>query len=210
MVDAIAADAACGHSGLAAPDFSAPECSALRVGVQDPTDIAAVTELLGRTPKGSFEVLLRAEDGTPMVIGNLPLLEDGTPMPTRYWLVDKKLNRRIGQLEATGGVRQAEEAVDASVLAAAHEAYAAERDALIPESWVGPRPFGGVGGTRRGVKCLHTHYAWFLVGGEDPVGAWVAEQLELDSRPTPQHVLGAAESSASPNEPILKENGENE
>ena len=210
MVDATAADAACGHSGLAAPDFSAPDFSALGFGVQDPTDIAAVTELLGRTPKGSFEVLLRAEDGTPMVIGNLPLLEDGTPMPTRYWLVDKKLNRRIGQLEATGGVRQAEEAVDTSVLAAAHATYAAERDALIPESWMGPRPFGGVGGTRRGVKCLHTHYAWFLVGGEDPVGAWVAEQLELDSRPTPQNVLGAAESSASPNEPILKENGENE
>ena len=210
MVDATAEDAACGHSGLAAPDFSAPDFSALGFGVQDPTDIAAVTELLGRTPKGSFEVLLRAEEGTPMVIGNLPLLEDGTPMPTRYWLVDKKLNRRIGQLEATGGVRHAEEAVDASVLAAAHATYAAERDALIPESWMGPRPFGGVGGTRRGVKCLHTHYAWFLVGGEDPVGAWVAEQLELDSRPTPQHVLGAAESLASPNEPILKEKGENE
>jgi hypothetical protein len=205
MVDATAADAACGHSGLAAPDFSASG-----FGAQDPADIAAVTELLGRTPKGSFEVLLRSEDGTPMVIGNLPLLEDGTPMPTRYWLVDKKLNRRIGQLEATGGVRQAEEAVDASVLAAAHATYAAERDALIPESWMGPRPFGGVGGTRRGVKCLHTHYAWFLVGGEDPVGAWVSEQLELDSTPTPQRVVRAAESSATPNEPILKENGENE
>ena len=210
MVDATAADAAPGHSGLAAPDFSTPDFSASGFGAQDPADIAAVTELLGRTPKGSFEVLLRSEDGTPMVIGNLPLLEDGTPMPTRYWLVDKKLNRRIGQLEATGGVRQAEEAVDASVLAAAHATYAAERDALIPESWMGPRPFGGVGGTRRGVKCLHTHYAWFLVGGEDPVGAWVAEQLELDSRPTPQRVVRAAESSATPNEPILKENGENE
>ena len=210
MVDSTAADAACGQPGLAAPDFSAPDFSALGFGVQDPTDLAAVTELLGRTPKGSFEVLLRSEDGTPMVIGNLPLLEDGTPMPTRYWLVDKKLNRRIGQLEATGGVRQSEDAVDADVLAAAHETYAAERDALIPESWMGPRPFGGVGGTRRGVKCLHTHYAWFLVGGEDPVGAWVAEQLELDSAPTPQQVVGAVQSTAIPNELILKENGEYE
>jgi hypothetical protein len=34
-----------------------------------------------------------------------------------------------------------------------------------------------VGGTRRGVKCLHAHYAWYLVGGDDPVGRWVAEQL---------------------------------
>jgi hypothetical protein len=27
------------------------------------------------------------------------------------------------------------------------------------------------------VKCLHAHYAWFLAGGDDPVGAWVAERL---------------------------------
>ncbi len=37
----------------------------------------------------------------------------------------------------------------------------------------GPRPFGGVGGTRQGVKCLHAHYAWLLAGGDDPVGRWV-------------------------------------
>jgi uncharacterized protein len=28
------------------------------------------------------------------------------------------------------------------------------------------------------VKCLHAHYAWWLAGGDDPVGAWVHEQLE--------------------------------
>jgi len=27
------------------------------------------------------------------------------------------------------------------------------------------------------VKCLHAHYAYHLAGGEDPVGAWVAERL---------------------------------
>jgi len=146
-------------------------------GSADSGDLAVVAELLGRSPKGAFEVILRSADGTPMVIANQPLLDDGTPMPTRYWLVDKKLNRRIGQLESTGGVRQAEAAVDKSALASAHAAYAAERDALIPATWTGPRPFGGVGGTRRGVKCLHTHYAWFLVGGDDPVGRWVDDQL---------------------------------
>jgi exopolyphosphatase/guanosine-5'-triphosphate,3'-diphosphate pyrophosphatase len=34
-----------------------------------------------------------------------------------------------------------------------------------------------VGGTRQGVKCLHAHYAWYLAGGDDPVGRWVAERL---------------------------------
>ncbi|HMQ27497.1 MAG TPA: DUF501 domain-containing protein, partial [Acidimicrobiales bacterium] len=63
-------------------------------------------------------------------------------------------------------------------LAAAHARYAAERDAALPDGHEGPRPFGGVGGTRQGVKCLHAHYAWFLAGGDDPVGRWVADHLD--------------------------------
>ena len=120
-----------------------------------------------------------------MVIRNHPLLDDGTPMPTLYWLLDRDLNRRIGRLEAVGGVKQAEADVDPDELAAAHERYRAEREAELPEDWTGPRPFGGVGGTRRGVKCLHTHYAWYLAGGDDPVGRWVAERLDAgaDSGP---------------------------
>jgi hypothetical protein len=27
------------------------------------------------------------------------------------------------------------------------------------------------------VKCLHAHYASWLVGNDDPVGRWVAERL---------------------------------
>ena len=137
----------------------------------------AVAELLGREPRGRFEVVARRADGRPVVIRNHPLLDDGTPMPTLYWLLDPELNRRIGRLEATGGVKAAEAAVDPEELAAAHERYRAERDAELPPSWDGPRPFGGVGGTRRGVKCLHTHYAWYLAGGDDPVGRWVQDRL---------------------------------
>ena len=82
-----------------------------------------------------------------------------------------------GRLEAAGGVRAAAAAVDPDALAAAHAAYAAERDAAIPSDHTGHRPYGGVGGTRIGVKCLHAHYAWHLAGGSDPVGRWVAERL---------------------------------
>ena len=53
----------------------------------------------------------------------------------------------------------------------------AERDALIDEAYDGPRPHDGVGGTRRGVKCLHAHYAWYLAGGDDPIGRWVEAEL---------------------------------
>ena len=27
------------------------------------------------------------------------------------------------------------------------------------------------------MKCLHAHYAWYLAGGDDPVGQWVAGQI---------------------------------
>lgn len=141
-------------------------------------DCAAVADRLGRSPQGAFWVVVRdAADGAPVVVCNAPLLDDGTPMPTRYWLVDPELNRRVGRLESAGGVRAAEEAVDEVALADAHRRAAAERDAALPAGFGGPTPSGGVGGTRRGVKCLHAHYAWWLAGGDDPVGAWVHAQL---------------------------------
>jgi hypothetical protein len=76
-------------------------------------------------------------------------------------------------------VKAAKAAVDPDELAAAHAAYAAERDAAVPPGHTGPRPSGGVGGTTQGVKCLHAHYAYFLAGGNDPVGRWVEEQIHL-------------------------------
>ena len=145
-----------------------------------PDDVALLTERLGRAPEGAFEVVVRNGDGTPVVIRNAPFLRDGTPMPTRYWLCDPALRQAVSRLEAAGGVRAAEAAVDPAALAAAHAAYAAERDAAveaIDTAYAGPRPSGGVGGTRRGVKCLHAHYAFHLAGGDDPVGRWVEERL---------------------------------
>jgi hypothetical protein len=140
-------------------------------------DVTALTDLLGRPPQADFDVVVRSAAGTPVVIRNAPLLRDGTPMPTRYWLVDRDVSLAVSRLEAAGGVRAAEAAVDGDELRRAHDTYEAERDGALGGSHQGPRPFGGVGGTRRGVKCLHAHYAYFLAGGDDPVGRWVAEQL---------------------------------
>jgi hypothetical protein len=141
-------------------------------------DRLAVALLLGRPPQGDFEVVVRRPgDGAPVVIRNAPLLGDGTPMPTRYWLVDDDLRRAVSTLEASGGVRAAERAIEPGEVAAAHARYAAERDAALPPGHTGPRPSGGVAGTRTGVKCLHAHYAWHLAGGDDPIGRWVAARL---------------------------------
>ena len=79
-------------------------------------------------------------------------------------------------------MRAAADEVDPRQLELAHARYAAERDAALPTGYAGPRPSGGVGGTRKGVKCLHAHVAWHLAGGDDPVGRWVADRLPAAAR----------------------------
>src|SRR3954447_7443903 len=149
-----------------------------------PRDVAALTALLGRAPRAEFEVVVRSADGGPAVVRNAPFTAEGAPMPTRYWLAARAAVAAVSRLEAAGGVRAAEADVDPVALAAAHDAYAAERDSAIPADHAGPRPYGGVGGTRVGVKCLHAHYAHLLAGREDPVGEWVASRVwvRLDRR----------------------------
>ncbi len=140
-------------------------------------DDERVRTLLGREPQARFEIVVRQPDGDPIVIRNEAFLADGTPLPTRYWLVDPALNLAVSRLEAAGGVRNAQAAVDPHALELTHRRYAAERDATIATTYEGPRPHGGVGGTRTGVKCLHAHLAYRLAGGDDPVGEWVEQQL---------------------------------
>jgi uncharacterized protein len=141
------------------------------------SDIEAVTRQLGHRPRGEFEVTVRDANNQPVVIKNAPLLFDGTPMPTLYWLTGPEQIKVVGQLESGGGVNQAEVEIDPELLSAAHARYASERDALLVDHVNGPKPSGGVGGTRTGVKCLHAHYAYFLAGADDPVGQWVADRI---------------------------------
>jgi hypothetical protein len=140
----------------------------------------AVASLLGREPRRPVQVVVRDEREAPVVISNAPILEDGIPMPTRYWLVDPNLKTEVSKLESRGGIREALREVDPDALQDAHERYARERDQLVPSNWSGPKPSGGVGGTRRGIKCLHAHLAWTLAGGDDPVGRFVAGRLGIE------------------------------
>lgn len=170
----------CGSGEVGGPTaawYVAPVAMEHEVDEVTDSDRSRVEVLLGRPTAARFDIVARGDDGRPLVIRNDPFLDDGTPMPTRYWLVDPSLRARIGTIESLGGVRQAEAEIDPVELQAAHDRYAAERDAAIPGDHTGPRPSGGVGGTRRGVKCLHTHYAYLLAGGDDPVGRWVATRL---------------------------------
>ncbi|MFN0027246.1 MAG: DUF501 domain-containing protein [Acidimicrobiales bacterium] len=156
------------------PAPNQPRSAHLQASAQDRDAVAA---LLGRPPMAAFRVAARDHNGAPVVIENAPLLDDGTPMPTRFWLVGARERVLVGRLEAAGGVNRAEAEIGPETLAQLHRDHAQERDRLLPADHHGPRPFGGVGGTRQGVKCLHAHYANYLAGCEDPVGRWVHHQL---------------------------------
>jgi len=121
----------------------------------------------------------RCGPGHALVIQNHPVDGAGGPFPTLYWLTCTDAVQAVSRLEAEGWIkrldqRSREDPGFGAALESAHRYYAGERGGLAPEasSW------GGVGGSRAGLKCLHAHYAHHLAGGPDPVGAWVAERVE--------------------------------
>jgi exopolyphosphatase / guanosine-5'-triphosphate,3'-diphosphate pyrophosphatase len=143
------------------------------------SDLALVAEQLGRPPLTDLSVVARCSSGHPLVIRNHPVDRAGKPFPTLYWLTCPDAVKAVARLEGYGWIkrlagRAREERAFGSALRAAHREYAAERGRWVPNA----AGWGGVGGIRTGVKCLHAHYANHLAGGADPVGSWVAERVE--------------------------------
>ena len=148
------------------------------VGELRGSDLRIVAEQLGRRPSIAFTVVARCPGGHPLVIRNAPVDDDGQPFPTTFWLSCPDAVRAVSRLEADGWISKLNERVEvdpafAEAVARAHAEYARERARDRPAA----EAFGGVGGTRRGLKCLHAHYANHLAGGEDEVGAWVARTV---------------------------------
>lgn len=144
-------------------------------------DRRVVEVQIGRSLRADSKVVARCHLGLPVVIRVPPHLGDGTPFPTLYWLTCPLATTRIGRLEGAGGVKRMESKAVAdpafgAALQRAHRDYETERDRLITDSGA-PRPTGGVGGTREGIKCLHAHYAHHAAGGENPVGELVADWI---------------------------------
>lgn len=149
---------------------------------QDPRIRQVVALQIGRPPRSDPKVLSTCHLGLPVVVESPPVLEDGTPFPTLYWLTCPLAVKRVSRLEAAGGVkkmgaRSQRDEVFARRLEASHSRYAAQRDAGLPAA-VRHRPSGGVAGSRKGVKCLHAHYADHRAGNDNPVGEWTAPRVE--------------------------------
>jgi exopolyphosphatase/guanosine-5'-triphosphate,3'-diphosphate pyrophosphatase len=156
------------------------------VGELRGSDLGVVAEQLGRRPTVPFTVVARCPGGHPLVIRNAPVDDRGDPFPTTFWLSCSDAVRAVSRLEAEGWISKLNERLEAEpdfadAVASAHAEYARERARDDPRA----ERHGGVGGTGRGLKCLHAHYANHLAGGDDVVGAWVAGTVEPihDERP---------------------------
>ncbi len=152
-------------------------------------DRRLVERQLGRSLRGEVRVASRCPHGKVQVIATSPLLEDGTPFPTLYWLTCPLLRSGVSRLE-NGEFREVlrrrmeEDEGFSSSLREAEREYRRRQeewaeqmgvDMLVRELLPDNR---GIGGTvSLGLKCLHAHLAHYLADGSNPVGREVMAGL---------------------------------
>lgn len=141
-------------------------------------DRDVIEQLLGREPRGLEGVPVRDKQGIPMVIRVAPLVAN-KPFPTLFWLIDKRLNYAIDQVEAGGLIAELQAMVDASEALQAsidrdHRDHIALRQSYISDEIqqkieqlsftkvLAERGIGGIADFQR-IRCLHTYYASHLV-----------------------------------------------
>lgn len=141
----------------------------------DDADRPIVAAQIGRPPRGRWRVIARCRYDRPQVIAVAPLLEDGTPFPTTFWLTCPHLVEAVSALESTGQAAVFTDLVRESPTLSAQlaEADAAYRFARAAANrGVDPCAPAGIAGQSDPlvVKCLHARVAAFLAGIPDPVG----------------------------------------
>jgi uncharacterized protein len=128
-------------------------------------DYDAVARQLGRPPR-PFRVAARCPFGLPSVIEN----ERTREMPTSFWVTCPSLVAAISRVESTGGVREAREAVGASVVEEIHNEH---------RSLYGTHVAGVRDAARGSVKCLHAFTALHLSGAiPNPLAEWTIQRLD--------------------------------
>lgn len=168
-----------------APDASYDAQASRPLMDADERRVAAT--MIGRPLRGASAAAVRCAWGLPAVLRVSPRLDDGTPFPTTFWLACPLANKHVGRLEAEGAMAGLNQRLDgepefADAYAAAHQRYLALRDRLGPPL---PNRDASAGGMPERVKCLHSLYGHHLATRDNPIGAWVAAQIEPMACPAP-------------------------
>lgn len=162
-------------------------------------DMELIRKQLGREPRKVMGVAKQCPCGAPVVIITYPLANSEV-FPTIFWLTCSRLVKVISCLEGKGwgkrlGARLIADSGRYEALVKADKRVAEMRISLLnPEDMElfvqnrlsqrqrdSLRETGITGSRKRGVvKCLHAHYADYLVNEENPVGRWVDELLSQE------------------------------
>ena len=134
---------------------------------------------LGRKLRSAANVVTTCHFNLPVVIKVPPNLDDGTPFPTTYWLSCPMYNKKVGSLESTGLIKELDLQIQQDEdlqkqWSDRQRSYETERSQQVKED-TKIQPYGGVGGARESIKCLHSHLADQLATGKNVVGKIVEE-----------------------------------
>ncbi len=144
---------------------------------------------MNRKLRGEVQAAARCPYGEVEVIATAPILPDGTPFPTLFWLTCPLLQRAVFALENGDFRERLRQKINkdpgfAEALSQAEADYVARREAWAEEQGdldAARRCFcgrEGIGGTiAGGIKCLHAHLAHFMAGVDNPVGVEVDAAL---------------------------------
>ncbi len=170
----------------------------------NPADKHIVEHQIARPPRNLHAVASRCWNHSPQVVVNHPLpqsAEDAPFFPTVFWLTCPETVRRISRIEDKGlisrlqAVFKSNEKLKASLKDAHSEYIYIRRSLLGPQKMLELRKGGsslagqmekcGIGGLAdfEGVKCLHMHYAHYLVTGNNPIGMLIHELLHTHQGP---------------------------
>jgi len=157
--------------------------------------IELIEKQIDRKPEGMVEVTIECPFSYPAVIKVYPFF-NGRVFPTTYWLTCPYLQKKISILEDKGWITKMQKLVDndeevAQTLKKAHKNYAKERFKMldseekakmkeISDDIYKTLKYSGIGGVKdnKGIKCLHTHVADFLVNNFNPVGKKVFQKIK--------------------------------
>jgi len=146
-------------------------------------DLKIIEKQLGRCVSNVLTIEKRCIYGYPQVIKSFPL-KDGKPFPTIYWLTCPYLVEEVSKLEAQQKIAEIEKIIQndpglKQQMIRAHEVEIEKRMKLLgekiislPENMIKKLKETGIGGIEdfSKIKCLHLHYASYLVGENNPAG----------------------------------------
>lgn len=140
----------------------------------DPKDLEIIEIQLGRKPRSVIAISARCASGHPAVVQTLPVLDDGTPFPTSFYLCCPNAVAAASTLEAEQVMEELNARLQndvelAGAYQAAHEDYLTRREATGSD----PRIAGiSAGGMPSRIKCLHALVGHALAAGPgiNPIG----------------------------------------